>query len=113
MQQPLLALVAVICNVAAQLCAKHAGQGMQLEKGFSTWISPWLMVAVALYGVSFILMVRVYAVNPLSIASPAMAGGTFLLVTLTSAFLLGESMSMQKLAGILLIFIGIVLLSRS
>lgn len=113
MHEPLLALIAVICNVGAQLAAKHAGHAVQVQKGLAAWMSPWLFFAVALYGVSFLLMVRVYAVNPLSVASPAMAGGTFVLVTLASAILLGEGMGLQKLAGIALIFLGIVLLSRS
>jgi multidrug transporter EmrE-like cation transporter len=58
-------------------------------------------------------MVRVYAANPLSVASPIMAGAIFLLIALVSALVLGEGMGMQKVAGIGLIILGIVLLSRS
>jgi multidrug transporter EmrE-like cation transporter len=113
MHEPLLALIAVLCNVAAQLAAKHAGHAIQLQKDLTPWLSPWLFSAVALYGISFLLMVRVYAVNPLSVASPTMAGGTFLLITLASSVFLGESIGVQKLSGIGLIFIGILLLSRN
>ena len=113
MKEPLIALIAVFCNVAAQLAAKQAGPTMQFSKGMLAWLSPWLMAAVALYGVAFVLMVRVYAVNPLSVASPVMAGGTFLLIALASTLLLGEGLGSQKLTGIALIFLGIVALSRS
>lgn len=77
------------------------------------FLSPWIISAVALYGMSFLLTVRVFAVNPLSVASPAMAGCTFLLISLSSWMLLGEGMGAQKIAGIALIFCGIVLLTRS
>jgi multidrug transporter EmrE-like cation transporter len=54
----------------------------------------------------------VYAANPLSVASPVLAGGTFMLITLVSWLLLGESLGYQKVAGIGLIFLGIVVLTR-
>lgn len=77
------------------------------------WLSPWLLIALALYGASFFLTVRIFASNPLSVASPAMAGGTFLFIAIASYCLLGEEISYQKLAGMGIIFIGIVVLTRS
>lgn len=113
MKEPLIALIAVLCNVFAQLSAKQAGHAGAAGTGLQSWLSPWLLVAMGLYGVAFVLMVRVYAVNPLSVASPAMAGGTFLLIALASWFLLGEGLGVQRIAGISLIFLGIYLLTRS
>lgn len=113
MKEPLIALVAVFCNVAAQLAMKYAGRENQIAKSLAFWFSPWLISAVVLYGLSFLLTVRVFAVNPLSVASPAMAGCTFFLIALASGFLLGEGLGYQKLAGIGLIFVGIVILTRS
>ncbi|RZI43616.1 hypothetical protein EGT07_07530 [Herbaspirillum sp. HC18] len=113
MKEPLIALIAVLCNVFAQLSAKHAGQAGNLAKGLQYWFSPWLFAALALYGLAFVLMVRVYSVNPLSVASPAMAGGTFLLIAIASWLLLGEELGYQRIAGIGFIFAGIVLLARS
>ncbi len=113
MKDPWIALIAVMCNVGAQLSMKYAGREQQVTKGLAMWLSPWLLWAVMLYGVSFLLTVRVVAVNPLSVASPAMAGCTFLLITLASWLLLGEGLGYQKMMGIALIFMGIVLLTRS
>lgn len=113
MKEPLIALIAVLCNVLAQLSAKHAGQAGNLGQGLQHWLSPSLFAAVVLYGLAFVLMVRVYSVNPLSVASPAMAGGTFLLIALASSLLLGEALGLQRVAGIVLIFLGIVVLVRS
>ena len=113
MNQPWIALIAVFCNVAAQLGMKLAGRADPTAGGTATWLSPWLIAAVVLYGCSFLLTVKVYAANPLSIASPAMAGCTFFLIALASTFLLGESMGVQKVLGICLVFAGIVLLTRA
>jgi multidrug transporter EmrE-like cation transporter len=92
---------------------KYASRADQAGKSFAYLFSPWLLSAVALYGLSFFLTVRVFAVNPLSVASPAMAGCTFLLITLVSWMVLGEGLGYQKVAGIGLIFLGIFLLTRS
>ncbi|HJU70984.1 MAG TPA: SMR family transporter [Paucimonas sp.] len=113
MNEPWIALIAVLCNAGAQLSMKYAGAAPQPMDSIAFWLSPWLLAAIALYGLSFLLMVRVFAVNPLSIATPVMAGCTFLLVTLAGWLLLGESLGYQKLAGIGCIFFGIVLLARA
>ena len=113
MKEPWIALAAVLCNVSAQLAMKYAGSAGHTGKSLAAWLSPWLLGSVVLYGMSFLLTMRVLAVNPLSVASPAMAGSTFLLVTLASWLLLGEGLGYQKLIGIALIFAGIVVLTRS
>lgn len=113
MKEPWIALLAVICNVSAQLAMKYAGGSSQQASGLAAWLSPWLVAAVALYGLSFLLTVRVFAVNPLSIASPAMAGATFFLISLSSWMLLGEAMGQQKIIGMILIITGVVVLARS
>ncbi len=110
MNAPLIALFAVVCNVGAQLAMKFAGRGTAAT-GLAAWLSPWLIGAVVLYGVSFLLTVRVFAVNPLSVASPAMAGCTFLLIAVASSTVLHEAMGLQKLLGMGLILIGIVLVT--
>lgn len=113
MKESWVAVIAVIINAGAQLSMKFAGRGMEMASGLSKWFSPWLFLALALYGLSFLLVVRVLSVNPLSVATPVMAGGTFLLITLLGWLLLGETLGVQKLAGIGLIFIGIVLLATA
>ena len=112
MNAPLIALLAVLCNVGAQLSMKFAGSAARSGASpLAQWLSPWLLAAVVLYGVSFLLTVRVFAVNQLSVASPAMAGCTFVLIALASSVLLNEGMGLQKLLGMGLILIGIVLLT--
>jgi len=113
---PWIALVAVLCNASAQVAMKYAGRvGMEGSNGttggLAAWLSPWLLAAVALYGMSFLLTMRVFANNALSVASPLMAGLTFCCIALASWLLLGESMDVRKIGGIALILAGIVTLT--
>jgi multidrug transporter EmrE-like cation transporter len=113
MNQPLLALIAVLCNVAAQLSIKEAGRNILFGGGLLAWLNPLLFLAMSLYGLSFLLTVRVFASNPLTIAAPIMAGGTFVLIAVTGAWLLGESLGTARILGMGLILAGIVLLTRT
>lgn len=113
MNEPMIALIAVVCNVGAQVSMKYAGRAGSATSGLEAFLSPWLLAALVLYGLSFLLTVRVFAVNPLSVASPVMAGCTFLLITLSSWLVFSEGLGVQKLAGIALIFVGILMLTRS
>jgi len=98
-----LALAAVVLNVAAQLAIKLAAGNLQ---------SVPLAAALVFYAGSFFLTVKIYAVNPLSLAAPLMAGLTFLLTPLAAVLFLGESLGAARLAGIALILAGIVVVSR-
>lgn len=112
MKDPAIAILAVICNVLAQISMKHSGKEGISHIGLSSWLNLWLLIALVLYGVSFILTVRIFAVNSLSVASPAMAGATFLLIAIASWLVFGEHLSIQRIFGMAMIVGGIVLLVR-
>lgn len=98
-----LALLAVVLNVAAQIAIKLAAGNLQ---------SFPMAAALVCYAASFFLTVKIYAVNPLSLAAPLMAGLTFLLTPLAAVAFLGESIAAARMIGIALIFAGIVVVSR-
>lgn len=108
-----LAIFAIFCNVIAQISMKYAGEVTLGKKNLLELISPWLIAAVAAYGLSFLLTIRVFALNPISIASPIMAGGSFLLIALSSYFVFGEPANWMKYLGMFLIVIGIAFITRS
>lgn len=111
MREPLLILVAVMCNAGAQVALKAgAGAGLSTWRG---WLTPGILLGLALYAASFILTVRVYAVNALSVVSPLMAGAIFVLISIAARMFFDEPFTAGKTAGMLLILAGIVLLSRS
>lgn len=113
MNQALLALIAVLCNVGAQISIKGAGDAVERIGGLIGWLNPWLALAVLLYGASFLLTVKVFAVNPLTVAAPIMAGGAFVLTAISGSLLLGESLGLSRIAGMVLILGGILLITRS
>ena len=98
-----LALLAVVLNVAAQLALKLANGNLM------SW---QLASALVFYCASFLLTLKIYAVNALSLAAPLMAGLTFVLTPLAAVLILGEQLGGGRLLGIGLILAGILVLSR-
>lgn len=74
--------------------------------------SPLVLLGLALYGVGALSWIAVLARLDLSFAYPFLALN-FVLVTLSSRFLLDESVPSVRWLGILVICSGIVLVSRS
>ena len=111
MREPLLILLAVLCNAGAQIALK-TGAADEMSS-WRSWMNPGILSGLALYGISFVLTVRVYAVNALSMISPLMAGAIFVLISAAARLLFGEPFTLGKTAGMLLILAGIMLLSRS
>lgn len=107
MKDPLIVLLAVLCNVAAQVALKRNASGTAEVE----YLSPWVVLALGLYGASFFLTIRVLAANALSVASPVMAGATFLLIAMAAATLFGEQLPPARIAGMTLIVAGIALLA--
>ncbi|MEN9781586.1 MAG: hypothetical protein RL014_2734 [Pseudomonadota bacterium] len=113
----LLAALAVLCNAGAQALIKQASHGVQVAGSASTtWfgLQPLpLGMALLLYAVSFALTAWVYARMPLSVASPLMAGAIFVLVSVASVAWFAEAMTALRVAGMVCILVGMVLLARS
>lgn len=103
-------LLAVLCNVGAQVALKV---GSVTEMRWQSFMTLPVFCGAFLYGIAFILSVRIYADYPLSIISPLMAGAIFLLVGLASALVFSEPLTAPKLARMALIASGIGLLSGS
>jgi small multidrug resistance pump len=98
----LFGVLAVFMNSAAQVAIKLAG-------GFSRPLP--LIIALGCYAISFYLTVKTYALFPLSLAQPAMAGAIFILTPAAAFFILGEHLSWLRIIGIVTIFVGVVLIT--
>ena len=107
-----LACVAILCNVMAQLAIKLAGNSLLGQPLTDYLFSPMLLLAVMLYGTSFILTIKVYALNDLSAAAPFMAGGSFVLVAIVSTLFLSEVITVFRVIGMGLIIAGLLFLSH-
>jgi multidrug transporter EmrE-like cation transporter len=111
MKQVLLIVTSILFSVLAQIVIKFAGRSGVGAGGLASWLSPWLLLAVFSYGLSFLLTVRIFAENKLSSVVPLMAGATFMLVSLAGVMLFGESLSARKIAGTAAVLVGIFLLA--
>lgn len=111
MRSLLWVLAAILCNVAAQLAMKTAA--VRADGTAAAWLSPALFLALLLYGLSFALTIRIFALYPLSIISPIMAGAIFLCVALGAALLFAEPLTLQKIVGIGVIVLGIAILAKA
>ena len=104
--------LAVILNVVSQLLIKSVMRSVSavgLGGLVRVFFTPPILFAVALYGLSFLLTMKVFQAFPLARVVPVMAGSTFVLVALFSTRWFGEAMYFSNWLGILIIVCGITL----
>jgi multidrug transporter EmrE-like cation transporter len=116
-----LVMLGVLLNAAAQLLLK-AGTLRVGEFAFSLdnlgpiggklASSPFIAGGLACYVVSVVVWILALSRVPVSVAYPMLSVG-YILNALAAWYLFGESLSMQKLAGIGFIVIGVFLVARS
>ncbi len=117
----LLLLLGVFLNALAQLGLKSAtatSGAITLERSSliaaaGTLLStPVFWAALAAYGLSVIVWVIGLSRVPVSQAYPLLSLG-YVLTALGAWAMLGETLSMQRIAGIAVIIVGVYLVSRS
>ena len=74
--------------------------------------SPMVLLGLVLYGVGALAWIAVLARVDLSVAYPFLAMN-FVLITISSYFLLGETVPAMRWFGVLVICSGILLVARS
>jgi multidrug transporter EmrE-like cation transporter len=73
---------------------------------------PVFDIGFIFYGLAALVWFRVLSTQPLSIAYPLLVSLTFLFVTLGAVTLFQETLSPIKVGGVVVIFIGIVMMSK-
>lgn len=73
--------------------------------------TPEILMGLILFGASFLLWIKVLTRSELSLAYP-MASLGYINVVAVSSWLFGESITQNKIVGILFIMIGIVILHK-
>ncbi len=121
MKQILLLLITVGLNVAGQLLMKqgmsqvgaiHGNLAVIAESVLRAFLNPYVIGGVGAYGLSSIFWLILLSRVDLSYAYPALSLG-YVLITLVSAFLLGEDVSNMRWLSVAVICVGVILLSRS
>lgn len=116
-----LILSGVLLNAIAQLLLKagtnavghfafHAGNIVPV--GLKLALQPYILGGVACYAISLVVWIMALSRVPVSIAYPMLSIG-YVINAFIAYHWFGEPLSAQKLLGIGLIIIGVVLVTRS
>ena len=115
----ILILVSVLLNCTAQLCIR---KGMLLvgETGMSNMSTNlgvmvtniWLWGAMICYALSILLWMAVLSKVEVSFAYPFLSIG-YVVAAVVGYYFFGESLSVIRIVGIVIICIGVYLISRS
>jgi len=76
-------------------------------------VSPYIVTGLTLYGLSFLIWLRVLSFNDLSRSYPIFATIVFLMTTIGSVIFLKEHVSIIRIVGIAVMLTGIFIVSRS
>ncbi len=94
-------------NLLLDSIAKDAGITLDL------FLSPVFVLAIASLGLAFLFYVRSLAQLKLAVAYPVMVGLSMIIVAVANHFWLGPPLALPQLLGILVLFLGIVLISTT
>lgn len=118
----LLVLASVSISAIAQITLKTAMSGeriqLALDGGVKSWglvstiaTAPLVWLGLLMYFVGALVWLLVLARLEVSLAYPFVGLG-FILTMLLGFFLLGETVSLPRIGGTLLVVLGVVLISR-
>jgi multidrug transporter EmrE-like cation transporter len=117
-----LLIASVSLNVTANILLKKgvmsfggisASKAELLTSLTKAAFNPFIIIGLMLYGLSFVIWLRVLSFNDLSRAYPIFASVVFLMTTLGSIKFLNEDVSAMRFVGIIVMLAGIFIVARS
>jgi len=102
--------LAVVLGTGAQLLLKAGTNATPV--GFALALDPRILGGIACYAVSLVAWILALSKTPVSVAYPMVSLG-FALNALLAWWLLGEALTVQRIAGIAVIMVGVALVARS
>ena len=106
-----LVLVAAVLNGCGSLLLKQSAKVSGEQLGAQLF-SPWFIGGLACYGINVILFGKALKALPVAIAYPVLAGTSLALISLVASILFRERLAAVHWTGAVLVFFGIVLLTR-
>ena len=108
-----LLAVTIVCVSVANLSLRHGMSGLQ-GSGLRALVLHALRqrsiyLGGVLYAISMVTWLGALRDLPLGLAYPVYFGGSFAMVLLGAAFLLGEDVTPRRFVGVLAIFAGITI----
>lgn len=117
-----LLIISVAFNVTANILLKTsvtksggviAESTKLIDSLLKVALNPLTIFGLALYGLSFLIWLRVLTFNDLSRAYPIFATIVFLMTTLGSIKFLNEDVSIVRIIGMSVMLVGIFIVSHS
>lgn len=116
-----LILFAVIFNTVAQVVLKmgmdrigmfvfHWSNFVPIV--FKIMVSPWIIIGLMMYVGSVAIWLMVLSRAPMSVAYPISSLG-YVTSAIAAYYLLGEDLSVLRIAGILVILVGVYMVAKS
>ncbi len=115
-------MLALTLNAAANLMMKfgvrrQAGSGVSLDQGIipagQALLSNWvLVVGLVCFAVNVAFYTYALSGIKISVAYPVMVGGGFAIIAVVAWRAMGESLSPLQWAGIVMILLGVLLVTR-
>ena len=114
----LVALIQVAGNLMLRAGVGRAGGLALSAQAFFQDIlqlvmEPLFVVGVVLYGVSSILWFAVISTEELNRSYPLLVSISFILVTVGATFFFQESLSIQKIVGVFVLLVGILMVATA
>lgn len=112
---PYLFTAYTVFSVAGMVLVKYAAPALKAAMSQGTSIMlPGLIVAggASMYVLGFLLWMVILTRSPLTVAYPIAVGLTMVFSTVCAVLFLRESLTWSTVAGMSLVFFGIVLLAR-
>jgi len=109
-----IALGAAICvSLGGQVLLKAGAIGAAAEAGLIAQVLRWqTIVGLGFYGFSAMLYIVALRKIPMSVALPCTAA-SYIVVAIIGHFVFGEVLGMQRMAAIVLISAGVLLLASA
>lgn len=116
-----IVLLGVLLNVAAQLALKFGTNRIGalnfvwsniVPIGIQLVTNPWFLLSMLFYVISIVIWIFVLCKTSVSVAYPLVSLG-YIVNAIAAHYMFGEELTLFKLAGILLILLGVAVLVRS
>lgn len=113
-----LILLSVLLGAAGQILVKFGAVNLNFNNGnylkilLSILTNIPVISGIIVYGISFLIWIKVLSKVELSYAYPMVSLG-YVLIVIFSYFILKENVTIIRVIGILVIIIGVVIVSKS
>ncbi|MCU1580502.1 MAG: hypothetical protein JWP19_2706 [Rhodoglobus sp.] len=112
----LVLLLGVLLNASASILIKVSSMPPRKLPSFSTPVSAWIgnwpfWVGIVTYGLAFLAYVYSLSLFPATVAHPIITAGGIALVATIAGLVLGESLSVLTIAGVIVVMGGVIMIA--